>query len=151
MYVLLIKDGSVENCISADSVERAQQFYPDYTCIERTSSVGPGWKYINGSFVEPEPIIIPGTYKITKLAFLTRFTDMEAIGIDMASQGATVEAASVRRYLSKVNNAEYIDLERVDTRTGVLQLEELGFLTAGRALQILNTPAQPHEIYKGAE
>ena len=40
MDVLLIKNGVVENCICADSVARAQQFYPDHMCIERTPELG---------------------------------------------------------------------------------------------------------------
>ena len=39
MDVLLILDGKVENCICADSVERAQQFYPQHICIERTEAL----------------------------------------------------------------------------------------------------------------
>lgn len=153
MYVLLIKDGTVENCISADSVERAQQFYPSYTCMERTPEfgyVGPGYFYADGVFTAPTIVLPPAIYKISRLAFLTRFTDTEAINLDLASIGNTIPAATVRRYLSKVNSAEFIDLERADTRNGVLQLEELGFLAAGRALEILNTPAAEHEVYKGA-
>lgn len=153
MNVILIKDDLVENVIVADSVERAQFYYPQHLCLERTEElkyVGPGYTYIAGVFTPPA--IVPPTpvYKISRLAFLSRFTDTEAINLDLASIGATVQAATVRRYLSKVNSAEFIDLERADTRNGVLQLEELGFLAAGRALQILNTPAADHEVYKGA-
>ena len=36
---------------------------------------------------------LPQDFKITRLAFLERFTDAEAVAIDLAGQGATVEAA----------------------------------------------------------
>ena len=84
--------------------------------------------------------------KITRLAFLSRFTDAEAIALDLASQGATVQAATLRRYLSKVNAATFIDLSREDTRAGVLALEPLGILAEGRALEILDAPVQSHEV-----
>lgn len=83
---------------------------------------------------------------ITRLAFLSRFTDAEAIALDLASIGATVQAATLRRYMSKVNAAAFIDLGREDTRAGVLALESMGILAAGRALEILDTPVLPQEV-----
>lgn len=83
--------------------------------------------------------------KITTLAFLTRFTDAEAIAIDLASIGATVNAAAIRRYLSKVNAAKFIDLSREDTRDGVTALETMGLIGPGRASVILNTPVMMTE------
>lgn len=83
---------------------------------------------------------------ITQLAFLNRFTDAEAIAIDLASIGATVPAASIRRYLDKAKAARYIDLSLAETRAGVHSLETFGLIGAGRAAQILDTPIQPHEI-----
>lgn len=87
--------------------------------------------------------------RITRLAFLDRFADAEAVAIDLASLGATVQAAGLRRYLHKVNSATYIDLGRTDTREGVQALETAGLLGAGRALEILDAPVQPHERYRG--
>lgn len=95
-------------------------------------------------FVAPKP----ETKHITPLAFLNRFTDAEAIAIDLASQGATVQAAAMRRYQSKVNVATYIDLDRQDTRDGVLALEAAGLLATGRALIILDDPIQSEEKAK---
>lgn len=86
---------------------------------------------------------------VSKLAFLSRFTDAEAVAIDIASIGATVPAATVRRYLQKVSAAEYIDLSREDTRTGVMALEASGLLSDGRALVILDTPPSELEMYRG--
>lgn len=57
MDVLLILDGKVENCICADSVERAQQFYPQHICIERTEALrewGRGDLYDGVNFSHPE-------------------------------------------------------------------------------------------------
>ena len=92
----------------------------------------------SGQFV-PVPLPPPPRH-ITQLAFLNRFTDPEAIAIDLASIGATAQAAGMRRYLSKVQAATFIDLDRPDTRAGVQALEAAGVLAAGRALEILDTP-----------
>lgn len=94
---------------------------------------------------DPAPEPGDGDRRITKLAFMTRFTDAEAITIDLASQGATVEAATMRRYQAKVNAAEWIDLDREDTRTGVQALEAVGLIGPGRALEILDAPIAPDE------
>lgn len=148
MEVLLIKDGLVDNVICADSAERAQQFYPDHTCLERAAElahVGPGHTFDGTVFTAPTPVEVPQDWRITRLAFLSRFTDAEAIGIDLASQGATVEAAAMRRYQKKVDNAIYIDLSNAETRLGVIALEDVGLLADGRSDVILNAPVQPHE------
>lgn len=84
-------------------------------------------------------------YRITNLAFVDRFTDAEAIAIDLASIGATVEAAQVRRYLDKVSKATHIDLSRADTQAGVRALETAGLIAAGRADEILTAPIQDME------
>lgn len=121
----------------------------------------PGAQLIQGQWVNPlppEPVQappappapppVPPVRHITQLAFLSRFTDAEAIAIDLASQGATVQAASMRRYQAKVNAASYIDLDRADTRAGVQALESAGLLSAGRALAILDAAVQEHERYR---
>ena len=97
----------------------------------------------------PPPVASSLPVKISRLAFISRFTDAEAIAIDLASQGATVPAASMRRYMQKVNAAEFIDLGRADTRGGVQQLEAVGLLGAGRAAVILDTPPTESEVWNG--
>ncbi len=147
MRVLLIKDNVVENAILADSAERAQQFYPDHLVMEQPDGVGPGFIFdpsIN-EFSPPEPVVIPEDRRITRLAFLNRCTDAEAVAIDLASQGATVQAAFIRRYQAKVNAASFIDLADPNTRNGVIALEDGGLLADGRADEILNAPVQAGE------
>lgn len=90
----------------------------------------------------------PTNHKITRLAFLNRFTDAEAVAIDLASIGSTEQAAYLRRYMSKVNAAQFIDLNRPDTRSGVIALEAARLLAAGRALEILDTIVKPEEQYR---
>jgi hypothetical protein len=119
---------------------------PDMIAIENMDGSRLGKIYADGVFTQPEPIAAPR--HITQLAFLNRFTDAEAIGIDLASIGSTTQAATMRRYLNKVNAAEFIDLDRADTRAGVQALEAAGALAVGRATTILDAEVQPTERYK---
>ena len=128
---ILDADGNVTNTIVADE-EFAEAQHPG------------AWRV---AAVQPEHA--PVLRHITRLAFLSRFSDSEAVAIDLASIGATPQAAGMRRYMSKVNAATYIDLDRADTRAGVQALEAAGVLAAGRALQILDAPVQPEERWHG--
>ncbi len=116
----------------------------------RSNFTGTEWvnvPYFTHKDPEPEPELVPGQpKKITQLAFISRFTDAEAIALDLASIGATVEAASIRRYMQKVDAATFIDLELEDTITGVNQLEAVGLIGAGRANVILTAPITEQEI-----
>lgn len=89
---------------------------------------------------------------ITKLAFRNRFTTTEKITIEIAclddpSAPMTQRqmAAALRSSQADINAASYIDLDRQDTRDGVLALEAAGLLAAGRALIILDDPIQQDE------
>ena len=55
----------------------------------------------------------------------------------------------MRRYMSKVDAATFIDLDRPDTRAGVQALEAAGLLIQGRALEILDAPVLDHERPRG--
>lgn len=91
----------------------------------------------------------PPDLRIIRLAFLDRFTDAEAVAIDLASLCATAQAAGLRRYLHKVDSAQHIDLARADLQAGVQALEAAGLLAAGRAEQILTAPITDVERYRG--
>lgn len=147
-----IVDGQVVNIIlaGADWAASAGQLLVDVT--DNLAEPGVGWSY-DGIEFSPPPVPQPPAFDrprhITQLAFISRFTDAEAVAIDLASIGATQQAASVRRYQKKVDAATYIDLDREDTRAGVQALEAAGLLAAGRALQILDAPVQESERFKG--
>ena len=110
------------------------------------SLMGKRWNPQAQAFEPGPPPPVPTERNVSRKAFLSRFTDAEAIDIDMASIGATREAATVRRYLSKVNAAQHIDLADDETRTGVQALEAAGLLQPGRALAILDAPIEPKEV-----
>jgi hypothetical protein len=159
MQYALIKNGKVERVIIAeqDFITSIQSEFDHIEAIdtlyEQGLGVGVGWDWDGTSFSytpDANQVILgealtPQPRHITQLAFLNRFTDAEAIAIDLASQGSTVQAAAMRRYQAKVNAATYIDLDRQDTRDGVIALEALGLLGTGRALVILDDPILPEE------
>ena len=101
------------------------------------------------------PIVTPIIDKrITKLAFRSRFTLQEKVIIEMAAldnpaadMPTRQNAAALRAYLDDVRTATFINLDRADTRGGVLQLEALGILAGGRALVILDTAPTEEEQY----
>ena len=108
--------------------------------------IGQRWNPDAQAFEPAPPPAEPTERNVSRKAFLSRFTDAEAIDIDLASIGATREAATVRRYLSKVNAAQHIDLNDEETRSGVQALEAAGLLRPGRALEILDAPIEPKEL-----
>ena len=108
--------------------------------------IGQRWNPDAQAFEPAPPPAEPTERNVSRKAFLSRFTDAEAIDIDLASIGPTREAATVRRYLSKVNAAQHIDLAYNETRTGVQALEAGGLLQPGRALAILDAPIEPKEV-----
>lgn len=96
----------------------------------------------------PEQPTTADLRRVTILAFLSRFTDEEAIAIDLNSMGVTLDAAKLRRFLDKVKAATFIDLSRDDTVAGVNALEAIGLIKPGRASEILTAPIQSFEIPK---
>lgn len=55
----IIQNGIVVNTIEVDSLDMAQQLFPDNLCIEATEG-GIGWKYENGQLtppLEPPPAV----------------------------------------------------------------------------------------------
>jgi hypothetical protein len=156
MRYALIENNKVKDVILADE-EFISNMTETYQHIEDLNNhplgniISTGWGWDPSGFTEPpatpEPPA-PVERKVTRLAFLDRFTDAEAIALDLASIGTTIEAASIRRYMQKVNAATFIDLARDDTITGVRQLETVGLIGTGRADRILLDPITEFERAK---
>lgn len=115
---------------------------------------GPGWVYDGSTFSAPEAP--PARRFITILAFRNRFTLAEKVTIEIASldnpaapMAARQQAAALRANQADSNAATYIDIDRPDTRAGVIGLEAAGVIGAGRALQILDAPVQQKEVPVG--
>jgi hypothetical protein len=94
-------------------------------------------KFPNDFELLPEPAPVARQTKLTRLEYLSRFTDAEAIAIDLGSIGATEQAAMLRRMATLVANAEFIDLDDPRTIAGVQALEVMTYLSPGRAAEIL--------------
>lgn len=119
-----------------------------YTTTD-TNPEPPGW------YTPYEPPAIPApalSRKITRLAFRNRFTQaekaaMELAALDNPAAGMSQRqlSAILRASMADTAVARYIDLDRSDTRQGVLMLEGL-VIAPGRASVILDSPVQPHEV-----
>ena len=103
----------------------------------------------------PEPPA-PEVRHITKLAFRNRFTTKEKVMIELAGSYNPADpiqkqelAATVRVSNEDIAASTYIDLDRPDTRAGAKSMEDFGLLAAGRADEILDSPVQDFERYKG--
>ena len=93
---------------------------------------------------------------ITKLAFRNRFTKAEKAGIEFAALDDPTapiaqrqQAAALRADLKDQEQATFIDLDDEGTRAGVLTLEAVGLIAAGRAVEILDAPVQDSERFTG--
>jgi len=132
MDVFLIKDGKVENCICADSVERAQRFYPDHICIERTDALrgyGPGDLYDGQNFSKAPyvHVIVP----VSRLEFLRRFTPEQRIAIRASTDPVIIDAHEL------LDIATEIAADDPDTIRYVRYLQQQGFISAADADRIL--------------
>jgi hypothetical protein len=133
MDVFLIKDGIVENCICADSVARAQQFYPDHTCIERTpelSQFGPG-DLFDGVDFSKAPVVILPPGPVSRLEFLRRFSAQQRIAIRAANDPVIVDG------LQLLDLAEDVNLQDPDTVYFVNYCATQGYITQADADRIL--------------
>jgi len=139
IYEILDAQGNVENTIVAD-----EQFM-----LER---------YPEGNYRLVPYVPTPETAdrRITKLAFRNRFAKAEKAGIEFAAMDDPTapiaqrqQAAALRADLKDQEQATFIDLDDEDTSTGVLTLEAVGLIAAGRAVEILDTPVQDKERFTG--
>lgn len=133
MDVFLILNGVVENCICADSVARAQQFYPDHICIERVGDLtqyGPGDLY-DGVDFSKAPIVILPPGPVSRLEFLRRFTAQQRIAIRAANDPVIVDA------LQLLDLAEDVNLQDPDVEYFVNYCAAQGYITQADADRIL--------------
>jgi len=131
------------------------------TVVEQIESPGNGWQDCTGQHVGPGMLVDGGSYSapakprhITVLAFRNRFAQSEKVAVEIASlddpsapMPQRALAAALRTNQLDVQAAAYIDLDRADTRAGVLSLEAGTLLGAGRALEILDAPIAAHEEF----
>jgi len=102
-------------------------------------NAGPGWTYDGSTFAAPVPPAPAPVRRLTKLAYMNRFTDLELA--DIYSAAKTVIAVEV--WLAKFNattpdaDGTAIDLDDPRTVAGLQGMEAAGLLAVGRAAEIL--------------
>jgi len=108
-----------------------------------------GWVFNGMVFAPPPGASAVPSLRLTKLAFLNRFTDAEVAAIETFAFQNNAYAAALRGALRKQQVSNYMDLARTDTIVGVNNLVALGLITPARAAAILTTPPTDLERYKG--
>lgn len=99
---------------------------------------GPNWYYNGTEWVEYPP---PPPPPLTRLGFMSRFTDAELIGIELARMsGDELQAAILTVLKESWMAATEIDVTDPRTQQGVAMLVEAGLLTPERAAVILAVP-----------
>jgi hypothetical protein len=151
MLIIGVFKGVVEIFVSInpEQLEVMRDQYPEHILLERSGDEDIGWVYDGSVFYLPTGAAPVINTHITRLAFLNRFTDTEAVGIDLASIGATVPAATLRRAMKRIDAAQSIDLANSDLVAGVAMLEASGLIAAGRSTEILTTPPTASEVFTG--
>ena len=156
----LIDDGLVVNVIT---VEDTWPEGVDITGLDPQPGIG--WGYDGDAFTPPPPELPEpqppvdnspdgnGPF-LSNYAFDMRFTLPERIAIKQRAlvlPGMTSEqvatALAVQVNIERAAKATFVNPQRAETRAGVMQFVTLGILTEQRALEILDTPIQPHEVY----
>lgn len=96
--------------------------------------------------------------KISRFAFLHRFTDTEQVTLELASidnpNGDISQRqlqAMLRVFMRNIDTATYIDLNDQEVIQSLGMLQMYGLLSIERTAEILNAPIQPHEYYTGSE
>ena len=94
----------------------------------------------------------PGPF-LSNYAFDMRYTLPERIAIkrladERSADGTYTDTAlAVQVNIERAQKAQYVDTKLQATRKGVMQFVTLGVFSEARALEILDAPIQPHEMY----
>ena len=133
----LIKAGTVENVITAESVELAQQLIGGYdNYIERQAGEvwGPGWAYDGQSFTEPDrPVAAPVRVELTRYQFLARIPTPKRIAIRAAAK----EDPIIEDAMMMLDMATGVFVDDPMTVGLVTYLQAAGFLSAEEAAAVL--------------
>ena len=101
-----------------------------------------GWTYSaeTGVFTQPAPVPTVVLHKVTRRAFMQRFTQPERTLIRKSTDDIVID---IYEDLQAVNN---VDLSLQDTINALAYLTGVGILAAGRSDTILNTPVTEDEV-----
>jgi hypothetical protein len=135
-----IVKGEIVDCIAlADAPLSTDGTWVDLDGIE--PQPGPGWTFKDGAFSPPPPVVDSRPPVITRIAFSSRLTDAEYVGIIAAAK----TDVAVEAWLAKFNMVIQIDLSDQRTQAGVALLVSKGLLTQARADEILTAPVAEEE------
>lgn len=153
MKYALVRNGIVEQILEDLTNEQILEYSSHYENIVDVTNYAiipdVGWLFNGSSIVPPPGVVARSSMKITRLAFLNRFTDLEVAAIETFAVQNNAYGAALRGALRKQSVSNYMDLERIDTIVGVSNLVALGLITQQRATVILTTPPTELEKYKG--
>jgi hypothetical protein len=127
----------IDAALYAEWVETANPKADYYTPI--ADPPGPDWYYNGSAWVQYPP---PPPPPLTRLGFMSRFTDAELVGIEVARM--TAPDVTQRAMLAVLKEswmaATEVDVGDPRTQQGVGMLVQAGLLTAERAAQVLTNP-----------
>ena len=131
-----------------------EQSTPDYLSDPRYEVVDEdkvvGMIKVNGVFTAPPPapqkVVSSFGRIITVLAYRLRFTQAERVGLKIAANAGTPQAAAVAVSVEDQLSAGYINLDHPATIAGTNALETATLLDVGRAAAILSPPVYSAEL-----
>lgn len=152
MKIALIKENLVVSIVLVNSIEEILPLDKSYQNFIDLEGISPeprvGFSYIDNEFIDPDNNEASGAsvnMKITRLALLNRFTDLELAYYETA----LASSIPLKILDKKLFAATYIDLARSDTMAGINALVSAGILTQNRANAVLSTEPTELEVYKG--
>ena len=124
----------IDAALYAEWVETSNPKAAYYTPI--ADPPGPDWYYDGSAWVQYPP---PPPPPLTRLGFMSRFTDAELVGIEVARMTApdVTQRATLAVLKESWMAATEVDVGDPRTQQGVGMLVQAGLLTAERAAQIL--------------
>ena len=128
-------NGSIEEFVQPSHIlGDATQYSIDNGYKEVIYREGNGGNFEEGDFIICEiPKIIDPIPPLSKLDFLSKFTDQELVGIYTEAKTSVL----LEIWLDKFKLSESIDLQNQLTISGLQYLESIGLLNTGRANEIL--------------
>jgi hypothetical protein len=153
MLCALVRNGVVEKDpedMTDEQINEVSSYYENIVDVTNDNPLPKaGWIFNGSKCVPPVGVVVVPETKITKFAFISRFTDTELATIEGFAAQSNAYAFAVRVALRKQSLATYIDLYLPETINGTKALVALGLLTLARANEILTNPITSKELYRG--
>lgn len=126
-------DGIIDNVIVAETLELAQELFPNDDLFEVSNGVGIGWvKQEDGSYAAP-PEIVPEIV-VSQADFKRLMTSAERIAIREASE----QSPAIFDFMDLLNSSVTVHLSHPDVIAGITALEIAGILSPERRDEILS-------------